>query len=46
MERERRSLSGAEMVARYGDKDKVEKGFRTLKGPIKLRPVFLHKSLP
>jgi len=41
-----RSLSGAEMVARYSEKDKVEKGFRTLKGPIKLRPVFLHKSLP
>jgi transposase len=38
------SLSGAEMVARYGEKDKVEKGFRTLKGPIQMRPVFLHKD--
>jgi transposase len=39
-----RTLSGAEMVARYGEKDKVEKGFRTLKGPIRMRPVFLHKD--
>lgn len=39
-----RTLSGAEMVARYGEKDKVEKDFRTLKGPIKVRPVFLHKD--
>jgi transposase len=38
------SLSGAEMVARYGEKDKVEKGYRTLKGPIQMRPVFLHKD--
>jgi transposase len=37
-------LSGAEMVACYGEKDKVEKGFRTVKGPIRLRPVFLHKE--
>jgi len=37
-------LSGAEMVARYGEKDKVEKGFRTLKGPIRLRPIFLHRE--
>lgn len=39
-----RHLSGAEMMARYGEKDKVEKGFRTLKGPLRLRPVFLHKE--
>ncbi len=39
-----RQLSGAEMMARYGEKDKVEKGFRTLKGPLRLRPVFLHKE--
>jgi hypothetical protein len=39
-----RTLSGAEMVARYGEKDKAEKGFRTLKGPIRMRPVFLHKE--
>jgi transposase len=38
------TLSGVEMVTRYGEKDKVEKGFRTLKGPIRLRPVFLHKD--
>jgi len=38
------SLSGAEMVARYGDKDKVEKRFRTVKGPIQLRPIFLHRD--
>jgi transposase len=38
------SLSGAEMVSRYGDKDKVEKRFRTVKGPIQLRPVFLHRD--
>lgn len=38
------TLSGAEMVARYGEKDKVEKGFRTLKGPIRMRPIFLHKE--
>ena len=38
------SLSGTEMVARYGDKDKVEKRFRTVKGPIQLRPIFLHRD--
>jgi transposase len=38
------ALSGAEMVARYGDKDKVEKRFRTVKGPIQLRPIFLHRD--
>jgi transposase len=38
------SLSGAEMVARYGEKDKVEKRFRTVKGPIQLRPIFLHRD--
>lgn len=37
-------LSGTEMVARYGDKDKVEKRFRTVKGPIQLRPIFLHRD--
>jgi transposase len=39
-----RGISGAEMMARYGEKDKVEKGFRTVKGPIRLRPIFLHKE--
>jgi len=39
-----RTLSGAEMVARYGEKDKVEKAFRTLKSPVRMRPVFLHKD--
>jgi transposase len=39
-----RCISGAEMMARYGEKDKVEKGFRTMKGPLRLRPVFLHKE--
>jgi uncharacterized membrane protein len=39
-----RTFSGAEMVARYGQKDKVEKSFRTLKGPIRMRPIFLHKD--
>jgi transposase len=39
-----RTLSGAQMVARYGEKDKVEKGYRTLKGPIRIRPVYLHKD--
>jgi transposase len=38
------SLSGVEMVTRYGDKDKVEKRFRTVKGPIQLRPIFLHRD--
>jgi transposase len=38
------ALSGVEMVQRYGEKDKVEKSFRTLKGPLRLRPVFLHKE--
>ena len=37
-------LSGTEMVARYGEKDTAEKGFRRLKGPIRLRPVYLHKE--
>jgi hypothetical protein len=39
-----RTLSGAEMVTHYGEKDKVEKAFRTLKSPIRVRPVFLHKD--
>jgi transposase len=39
-----RTLSGAEMVALYGQKDKVEKSFRTLKSPLRMRPVFLHKD--
>jgi hypothetical protein len=39
-----RSLSGAKMVARYGEKDEVEKDFQTIEGPIKVRPVFLHKD--
>ena len=39
-----RTLSEAEMVARYGEKDKAEKAFRTLKSPIRMRPVFLHKD--
>jgi transposase len=39
-----RRLSRAEMVTRYGEKDKVEKSFRTVKGPLRLRPVFLHKE--
>lgn len=39
-----RRISGAEMMARYAEKDKVEKAFRTVKGPIRLRPVFLHKE--
>jgi transposase len=39
-----RRISGAQMMARYGEKDKVEKGFRTVKGPIRLRPIFLHKE--
>jgi transposase len=39
-----RTLSGAQMVARYGEKDKVEKSYRTLKGPIRIRPVYLHKD--
>jgi transposase len=38
------NLSSVDMMARYGEKDKVEKGFRTLKGPIRLRPIFLHKE--
>ena len=38
------TLSGVEMVTRYGEKDKVEKKFRVLKGPIRLRPVFLQKD--
>ena len=37
-------LSGTEMVDRYGEKDTAEKGFRRLKGPIRLRPVYLHKE--
>jgi len=38
------TLSGVEMVTRYGEKDKVEKKFRVLKGPIRVRPIFLHKD--
>jgi transposase len=37
-------ISSAKMMARYGEKDTVEKEFRTMKGPIRLRPVFLHKE--
>ena len=39
-----RTLSSAEMIAHYGEKDKAEKAFRTLKSPIRMRPVFLHKD--
>ncbi len=38
------TLSAVEMVTRYGEKDKVEKKFRVLKGPIRVRPIFLHKE--
>ena len=38
------TLSGAEMVALYGEKDKAEKAFRTLKSPLRLRPIFVHKE--
>lgn len=41
-----RTRTPAELVACYGEKDQVEKANRTLKGPLRLRPVFLHNSLP
>ncbi len=37
-------ITSAKMRNRYGEKDKVEKDFRTVKGPIRLRPIFLHKE--
>ncbi len=39
-----RTRTPAELVACYGEKDKVEKANRTLKGPLRLRPVFLHND--
>ena len=39
-----RRRTPAELVAHYGEKDTVEKANRTLKGPIRLRPVFLHND--
>lgn len=37
-------LTPSQMVRRYKQKDAVEKHFRTLKGPLRLRPVFLHRD--
>ncbi|MBU2447641.1 MAG: IS1634 family transposase [Bacteroidetes bacterium] len=39
-----RTRTPADLVACYGEKDKVEKANRTLKGPLRLRPVFLHND--
>ena len=39
-----RPLSALEMLTRFKQQDKVEKRNRTIKGPIRIRPIFLHKQ--
>jgi len=39
-----RHLSEEEMLLRFKQQDKIEKQNRTLKGPIQIRPMFLHKQ--
>lgn len=38
-----RPLSAEEMITRFKGQDKIEKRIRTFKGPIRIRPMFLHK---
>ena len=39
-----RPLSAEEMVRQFKAQDQIEKRNRTLKGPIRIRPIFLHKQ--
>lgn len=39
-----RHLSAEEMLLRFKQQDKIEKRNRMLKGPIQIRPMFLHKQ--
>jgi transposase len=38
-----RPLSALEMLAKFKEQDQIEKRIRTVKGPIRVRPMFLHK---
>jgi len=39
-----RPLSAEEMLTHFKEQDKIEKRTRSLKGPIRIRPIFLHKQ--
>ena len=39
-----RPLSEEEMLSHFKGQDKIEKHIRTFKGPIRIRPIFLHKQ--
>jgi len=39
-----RPLSAEEMLTHFKEQDKIEKHNRSLKGPIRIRPIFLHKQ--
>lgn len=39
-----RSLTADEMLARFKEQDRIEKRIGTIKGPIRIRPMFLHKQ--
>lgn len=39
-----RPLSGEEMLSRFKEQDRIEKRIGVIKGPIRIRPVFLHKQ--
>ena len=41
-----RPLSEEEMLSHFKGQDKIEKHIRTFKGPIRIRPMFLHKQEP
>lgn len=39
-----RRLSAEEMLTRFKERDRVEKRIEVIKGPIRIRPMFLHKQ--
>lgn len=39
-----RALSADEMLSRFKEQDRIEKRISTIKGPIRIRPMFLHKQ--
>ena len=39
-----RSLSDEEMLSHFKSQDRIEKHIRTFKGPIRVRPIFLHNQ--
>lgn len=39
-----RSLTAEEMLARFKEQDRIEKRIEAIKGPIRIRPMFLHKQ--